>query len=226
MNMNKRLIQSLVLTGFLLVIIFAAKKGHDKYVEENIRKFKDSGYYGKTPFIGAFDLADCFVALPNTSINEVEVVAEEVPEEEEPPVIEQTWLFDLYSDMGYSRETFYGDLRLLAAITTAEAGNQSELGKRLVIDTVLNRIWSHNFGWRDDWTIYETVSHPGQYDTWTNGAYKRVAIDEDMMRLIEEELLNQTNSQVIYFKTNGYFSWAPKLFKEGDHYFSGDCNYE
>lgn len=224
--MKKRLIQSIILAGFLLVIIFAAKKGYNKYVEENIRKFRNSEYYRNNPYAGVFALNCIVMDGPDTSVNKVEMVAEEAPPEEEIPEIELSWLYDLYSDMGYSRETFYGDLRLLAAITTAEAGNQSELGKRLVIDTVLNRIWSTNFGWRDDWTIYETVSHPGQYDTWTNGAYKRVAIDEDTMQLVKEEILNQTNSQVIFFKTNGYFSWAPALFKEGDHYFSGDCNYD
>ena len=214
--MDKRLNQSLIIVAFLLVLTFVAKS-------ENYEKINTQGEtttYG-SPRAGACDIiVHCEPVVPDTSVNEVVVVAEECPPELEVPEIETSWLYKCYLNMGYSREKFYEDLDLLAAITMAEAGNQSELGKRLVIDTVLNRVNSDR--WRDDDIIWEAITHPGQYNTYSNGAYKRVAITEDIPRLVEEEILNRTNSQVIYFKTNGYFSWAPALLKEGDHYFCGE----
>ena len=150
--------------------------------------------------------------------NEVIAVAEEAPI----CPLETTELYLSYKRMSYSDEDFYDDLELLAEITLAEAGNQSELGKRLVIDTVLNRIDSDM--WRDDYTIRETVTHPGQYETYSNEAYTRVELNEDICRIVEEELLNRTNYDVIYFQTGGYFNNNNNI-QEGAHYFCGNYDW-
>lgn len=216
--MKKRIYESLIIMTFLLVLTQVAKS-------ENNEKLNtcDENVISESTRAGACNIVPVLTDLPDTSANPVIFVAEECPPklEETVPEIETSCLYKCYINMGFSREKFYEDLDLLAAITMAEAGNQSELGKRLVIDTVLNRVNSDR--WRDDDIISEAITHPGQYDTWSNGAYKRVAITEDIPRLVEEEILNRTNSQVIYFKTNGYFPWAPALLKEGDHYFCGEC---
>lgn len=39
-----------------------------------------------------------------------------------------------------SEEIYYDSLEYLACLVEAEAGNQDELGKRLVVDVVLNRV--------------------------------------------------------------------------------------
>ena len=205
--MNKRLVRSLVVIIFLLVIFQVAESStHVK------------GFVAKSPFIGAMDVEPNISELQVTE-NEVEVVAEEEPEV---PVIEETELYLSYNRMGYTNEQFYNDIELLAGIVEAEAGNQSELGKRLVIDVVLNRIDSNR--WRDDYTIWEVIAHPGQFETYTTGAYMRVSIPDITYEVIEEEILNRTNYDVIYFKTGGYFDGLPALFQEGDHFFSGDAN--
>ena len=217
--MTKRIYSSLIIIAFLLVLTQVAKSENN----EKLNTCVENDFDGSAR-AGACDIVPVLADLPDTSAHQVIFVAEECPpelEEEIVPEIETSWLYTFYMNMGYSREKFYEDLDLLAAITMAEAGNQSELGKRLVIDTVLNRCNSDR--WRDDDTLWEVITHPGQYNTYSNGAYKRVAITEDIPRLVEEEILNRTNSQVIYFKTNGYFSWAPALLKEGDHYFCGEC---
>lgn len=205
--MTKRLIQSLVVIVFLLVMFQIAIFTNTKHIN----------YKTDSPFGGSMNI------VPDISMLEVEdndtiIVAEFMPL----PTVEDSELYLQYLKMGYSSDKFYEDLELLAAITLAEAGNQPEEGKRWVIDTVLNRIDSDK--WRDDDTIWETIAHPYQYDTYRNGAYTRVTIDEDIRRLVEEELLNRTNYDVIYFKTDGYFTGAPQIDKVGDHYFSG--NYE
>lgn len=212
--MKKRIVQSLIIGAFLLGTFSVAKSENRVYEGEN-SKIITTG-----PRAGVCDICPIFLDLPNTSYNEVMMVSEEVEEIVEEPNVRDTITYLTYERMGFTDEEFCKDLDLLALIVEAEAGNQSSYGKRLVIDTVLNRMDSPY--WRDDDTIYEVITHPGQYDTWSNGAYKKVAIDEDIKRLVEEEILSRTNSQVIYFKTNGYFSGAPKILKEGDHWFSGE----
>lgn len=205
--MKKRLIQSLILGLFLLVIFQVAKSNrHYNYKTNSPRAGVMKGIsYEYKPVVTA-------------EVNNVPIVAEpEVPE------IETTWLWTYYIErLGYSREKFYSDIDLLSRITIAEAGNQSELGKRLVIDVVLNRIDSTS--WRDDDTIWEVIAHPGQFETYSNGAYTRVALDESINELIVSELKNRTDVDVIYFRTKYYFDCVPELFKEGDHYFSGEGN--
>lgn len=201
--MNKRLIQSLVIIILLLVLY---------QVAESNTHVKD--FIAKSPYAGVFDVTPDISLLPVIE-HEVETVAEP-----EIPVIETSELYLLYTKMGYSPEQFYTDIELLAGIVEAEAGNQNELGKRLVIDVVLNRIDSNR--WRDDYTIWEVIAHPYQFETYTTGAYMRVSIPDRTYELIEEEIINRTNYEVMYFKTGGYFSGLPELFQEGDHWFSGE----
>lgn len=51
------------------------------------------------------------------------------------------------------------DIKLIARVTQHEAGNQSELGQRLVIDTILNRLDSDEF----PNTVADIINQPGQY---------------------------------------------------------------
>ena len=223
--MKKRLVQSLILAMFLLGLLAAAL--HQRYsLNEEIKEIiKQHGYnIGESPFAGSFDIDIRLMDVTDTASNGAVMVAEEEPEviDDTRPEIEKSWVCELYLKMGYPVEEFYRDINLLCAIVDAEAGNQSEYGRRLVADTVINRIWSDN--WRDDMTIREVITHPGQYDTYSNGAYNRVSISEDTRRIVEEEIIHQTNEEVIYFKTNGYFAGVPSLLQEGDHYFSGDAS--
>lgn len=210
--MKKRIIQSAI----VLTMLFGMHKVAGE--ETRVLPYNDTAFAGVCA-IGA-DLKDIEIQ-DNQSV----VVAEMQPEIN---IIELSDLYFHYVNMGYSDEDFYDDLELLAEITLAEAGNQSELGKRLVIDTVLNRIDSDS--WRDDDTISEVVTHPGQYDTYTNGSYMKQEMNEDIARLVEDELLNRTNNEVIYFRTDYWFDWVPKAInpetgeplREGDHCFSTD----
>lgn len=205
--MKKRLFQSLTL-GLFLLIIFQVAKSNRHY-----------GFKTQSPRAGVMAFTYEYTPIVTAEKHDVPVVAEsEVPE------IETTWLYAKYTKkLGYGDEKFYSDINLLNKIVSAEAGNQSELGKRLVIDVVLNRINSNH--WRDDDTIWEVITHPGQFETYSNGAYTRVDLDESINDLIVSELRNRTDVNVIYFRTKYYFSGVPELRKEGDHYFSGEGNW-
>ena len=164
--MIKRLTQSLVVIMFLLVIFDVTTSNGVEATEENV-----------SAIAGAIDISwptEDELTLVDT---DTMIVGEPV-EEEEPELTElDSELYLQYQKMGYTEEEFLDDLELLACITLAEAGNQSEYGKRLVIDTVLNRIDSPC--WRDDDTIREAITHPSQYTTYSNQAYTYQEMNED-----------------------------------------------
>lgn len=211
--MKKRVIRSLVV---LLMIGGMCKGAKPEQIDTTEYVSAYAGVFEQ-------DFSDIEVTIEET---EVEEVAEPEPEYEV-PAIETSELYLLYQKMGYSDEEFYDDLELLAEITLAEAGNQSDYGQLLVIDTVLNRIDSPV--WRDDDTIREVITHPHQYETYGSGAYMKQEMNPKIAKMIEHELLHRTNYEVIYFRTDYFFEWAPKAtnpdgtpLQEGKHCFSKD----
>ena len=108
-------------------------------------------------------------------------------------------------------------MELVALVCVAEAEAESELGKRLVIDTIFNRAESPYF----PNTIYGVVYDNSQYSCVWNGRLEKVEYDEYIANLVLEEFNNRTNSEVIFFKTDGYFGFGTPIVKEGSHYFSG-----
>ena len=119
----------------------------------------------------------------------------------------------------YREEEFWDDMELLALVCVAEAEGESELGKRLVIDSVLNRVDSPNF----PNTILDVVyqANPPQYSCVWDGRLEIVEYNEYIASLVMDEFNNRTNSDVIYFKTEGYFNYGTPIIHEGHHYFSG-----
>lgn len=93
----------------------------------------------------------------------------------------------------YSKEEIY----LIALVTLAEAEGECEEGKRLVIDTVLNRI-----------------------DSSWNDRYTRVTVTDDICELVREEIYHRLNSEVIFFTADQYGKYGVPMFQVGNHYFS------
>ena len=108
------------------------------------------------------------------------------------------------------------ELKLLALVTMAEAEGESELGKRLVIDTVLNRVDSPYF---PD-TITDVIWQKSQFESMWNGRADRCAVTDEALRLAKEELKDRTNCDVLYFRTKHFSKYGSPLFQEGNHYFS------
>ena len=103
-------------------------------------------------------------------------------------------------------------LELLALVAMAEAETESELGKRLVIDTILNRVDSEYF----PGSIHDVV-----YQNWAFASVSGCYVTDDNFRLAEEEVEKRTNGDVLFFRTERYSIYGVPLFKEGHHYFSG-----
>lgn len=112
-------------------------------------------------------------------------------------------------------EIFDDSLEYLACCVEAEAGNQSELGKRLVCDVILNRFYSGSYS-----NFYEVIDEEYQFAVVGNGSILEVEPTEETIRIVQEELENRTNTEVMFFRTEHYHTFGTPMFKEGDHYFS------
>ena len=102
-------------------------------------------------------------------------------------------------------------------ITTSEnAEGECEDGKRLVIDTILNRVDSDSF----PNTVHEVVYQPSQFSSMWNGRVDRCYIDDYICKLVIEELRNRKNYDVIFFTADRYGNYGTPMFQIGNHYFS------
>lgn len=104
---------------------------------------------------------------------------------------------------------------LLYRCVEAEAGNQSDEGKRLVADVILNRVKSEDF---PD-TIEGVISQKNQFSVWANGSIDRVTPSESTIAAVKEEFKKQLNYDVLFFNAIGYMYGEPWK-KVGAHYFS------
>ena len=133
-------------------------------------------------------------------------------EESIPIAVEETEELTTEAIPEMSRE----DVELIALVTMAEAEGECEEGKRLVIDTVLNRMDSEYF---PD-TVYEVIYQPNQFSSMWNGRVDRCEVREDICELVYEELESRTNYDVVFFTAGEYSAYGVPMFQVGNHYFS------
>lgn len=164
--------------------------------------------------------ADTDIIEPTSNV----VIIEEDPPVVEEPVIEEPILtttrrIDTYEDFIFvEEEPMLSDeeIELVALVTMAEAEGECEKGKRLVIDTILNRLDSEHF---PD-TIRDVIYQKNQFTSMWNGRVNRVTATEEVRQLVREELEIRTNDDVIFFTANQYGKYGDPLFQVGNHYFS------
>lgn len=108
------------------------------------------------------------------------------------------------------------DAVLIAKLVLAEAEGEPEMGKRLVIDTVLNRLESEDF----PNTVYDVVYQPYHYDPVWDGRIDLFSELDDAFKLVVDEIHNRTNSEVLYFRTDKFHEFGTPMEQVGNHYFS------
>ncbi len=108
------------------------------------------------------------------------------------------------------------EIELLSVLVMAEAEGEPDEGKRLVIDTVFNRVDSDEF---PD-TIYDVIYQPNQFTSVWNGRFDRCDIDSHCCELIVEELHSRTNYECVFFNAGHYSYYGTPMFSIGNHYFS------
>lgn len=135
--------------------------------------------------------------VPSCETVEIEVVSQNaVPEEEVKGIID-----------GES-------LEWLAKCVEAEAGNQDIVGKRLVVDVILNRVDSDLYP--DD--IKAVISQDGQFAVYKYGTMMKATPSEETCRAVEMELEHRIDTEIMYFASSGYIS--KPAYKHGGHYFA------
>lgn len=145
----------------------------------------------KIPYIGYMD------TRPVIEIKELTYV--EDPTEEE---IEEEIRFD--------------EMELIAQLVMAEAGNQDLMGKRYVVDVVLNRVDSDDF---PD-TVEEVIFQKNQFSVIENGAFDKAGwtITEECYEAVKLEYEERSNYDILYFSREPS-KYASNHFKHQDHCF-------
>ena len=136
----------------------------------------------------------------NKPIEQVSSIVIDEPKEE---IVEEELL---------SRE----EIELIALVTMAEAEGESEYGKRLVIDTILNRVDHERFP--DN--VTDVIYQRSQFTSVWNGRIDRCYVQEEIVQLVREELSSRTNYDVIFFTAGNYGKYGVQMFNVGNHYFS------
>lgn len=99
----------------------------------------------------------------------------------------------------------------IAGVVYSEANTESDLGKCLVIDCILNRVEDKEF----PATISGVITQKGQF---AKGNPDKAG---DLVPIVYQEAKKRTNVKVLWFRKNKYHSWGSPILKEGKHYFSG-----
>lgn len=102
------------------------------------------------------------------------------------------------------------DKILIAKLVQAEAGNQDYIGKRLVVDVVLNRYNSETFSN----TIAGVIYAPGQF------THPAATYSDECMAAVEAECMERLDYEIMYFRAGYFFSKHPQAYQHGGHFFS------
>lgn len=101
------------------------------------------------------------------------------------------------------------DAEIIAKVVRAEAGNQDEFGKRLVVDVILNRVDSDEF----PNTVADVVHQKNQF---AKGYY----YTDDDLKIVTEEMEYRMDYEIIYFRTGKYHTFGTPAYQHGAHFFS------
>lgn len=203
--MFKRFVAICILISFIPLPVIASVATYEKPIVENVQIVEE-----KTTYV-----AEVIEPSPEevTTIISGSPIEQETTTEVVVPEVETETVVPDKPAVKYTDE----DVELLALIMLAEAEDQTELGQRLVVDVILNRVDSE----RHPDTIHAVVYQKNQFAVTTNGRLNRVTVTDEARALVREELESRTNYDVIYFRMDHYHGFGTPLFKEDDHYFSG-----
>ena len=142
------------------------------------------------------------------TITQVEerIVKERVEIPSEPKIVE------VVKEVPRQAETLLNDAEkeLIACVVYSEGNNQDLLGKRLIVDTILNRRDNERF----PNTIYGVIYQQGQYHK-SAGIY-----NDECLKAIEMEIYERLDYDVLWFNNDGYLPYGTPAYQHGDHYFS------
>ena len=143
-----------------------------------------------------------------------EVIVEDIHEPE--PIVEDIHEPEPIVEVEDEQILTDEEIELIALVTMAEAEGEPEEGKRLVIDTILNRVDGEY--WPD--TVTDVIYQKSQFTSMWNGRVNRCYVREDICQLVREELKSRTNNEVVFFTAGKYGKYGKPMFSIGNHYFA------
>lgn len=160
------------------------------------------------------ELTPVKVVIEESEVETIEPIIASVPEPikviEEPKVIEPV----VVEEEEILTEE---EIELIALITMAEAEGEPEEGQRLVIDTILNRVDSELSYFPD--TVYDVIYQKNAFSSVWDGRADKCYVMEELCQLVREEMVNRTNSDVLYFTAGNYGKYGTPAFSVANHYF-------
>ena len=153
-----------------------------------------------------------------------EPIVSAAPEEadiEPYPVDEEPFEVEFEEDDIYEEEELVywlsdEEIELIALVVMGEAEGEPELGQRLVIDTILNRVDDSHF---PD-SVTDVVYQANQFSVMWNGRIDRCYVKDELVELVKDELTERTNDECVFFMAGGYSQYGEPMFQECCHYFS------
>lgn len=100
------------------------------------------------------------------------------------------------------------DKELIASVVMAEGAYEDMIGKRLIVDTILNRKDSPAF---PD-TVHGVVYQDNQY-------YRAMNYSTECMDAVELECYERLDYDVLWFAADGYLPYGTRAYQHGGHYF-------
>lgn len=98
---------------------------------------------------------------------------------------------------------------LIARVVYAEGNNQDMIGKRLIVDTILNRRDNERF----PNTIYGVIYQKNQF-------VKATSYTDECMQAVEQEIYERLDYDIYWFASTSFQPYGTPAYRHGDHYFS------
>ena len=114
-------------------------------------------------------------------------------------------------------EAYWDSVELISICVEAEAGNQSLLGRRLVVDVILNRVDDPDF---PD-TIEGVITQPRHFSSYWDGRMAEITEPSELtLQAVQMELEQRSYPGLLYFGADGYSEYGTPWKRIGEHYFS------
>lgn len=100
---------------------------------------------------------------------------------------------------------------MIAGTVFVEGNNQDMIGKRLIVDTIFNRVDDPRF----PNTVKGVLEQEHQYA-------RSSKYNEACMDAVEMEMYERLDYDIYWFSSDGYLPYGSPAYIHGDHYFSRD----
>ncbi|MDD2954025.1 MAG: cell wall hydrolase [Parabacteroides sp.] len=114
-----------------------------------------------------------------------------------------------------AEEEYWDSLELLACCVMAEAEGEDLMGKRMVVDVVLNRVDDPDF---PD-TITGVITQKYQFSSYWDGRLEKADPTEDCFTAVKMELEERSYPGIFYFTAGQYGEYGTPWKQHGNHYF-------